>query len=171
MLILVESALINTSPMTPPITPPVTCKTAKRDTPSNIVRFIKRIPIMVPATAVEIADTTSRLIILNIGFSRQLLYPISLAKTSKTMLAVVKPKKWMAEGLSAKVMIVAIMPVRVTAPNFLTCHNTKINEMTPSVSHKKGRWVALQKMGVIYALKTLHRAADNAIEAMSRLVR
>lgn len=63
------------------------------------------------------------------------------------------------------------MTVRVTAPNFLICNNTKINEITPSVSHKKGRWVALQKMGVIYALNTLHKAANNAIAAIFRLVK
>ena len=157
--------------MTPPITPPTTCKTAKKAKPPNIAGFIKRTPIIVPATAVEIADTKSRLIILNIGFSRQLLYPISLARTSKTILAAVKPKKWVASGLNVKVIIVAIIPVSATAPNFLVCHNTKISEITPSVSHKNGRWVALQKIGVIYALNTLHKAANNAIAAMSRLVK
>jgi len=68
-------------------------------------------------------------------------------------------------------MMVAITPVNVTAPNFLTYHNTRINEVTPSMSHRNGIWVAFQKIGATYALNTLHNAANNAIAVMSRLVK
>lgn len=90
---------------------------------------------------------------------------------SKTTLAVVNPKKWVAEGLSIKVMIVAVIPVMVTAPNFLIHHKAIISEMMPSMSQKNGMLVALQKIGAIYAPSTLHRAAHMAIAATSRLVK
>ncbi len=90
---------------------------------------------------------------------------------SKTTLAAVKPKKWVALGLSIMVMIVAVIPVMVTAPNFLIHHKASISEMIPSMSQKNGMWVALQKIGAIYAPSTLHRAAHMAIAAISRLVK
>ena len=96
---------------------------------------------------------------------------MSPVRISKTILAAVKPKKWVAPGLSIKVIIVAIIPVAVTAPNFLIHHKASISEMMPSMSQKNGIWVALQKIGAMYALSTLHRAAHIAIAAMSRLVK
>jgi len=38
-----------------------------------------------------------------------------------------------------RVMIVAIIPVMVTAPNFLTYHITKTNDIIPSMSQRNGR--------------------------------
>jgi hypothetical protein len=55
------------------------------------------------------------------------------------MLAAAKPKKWVAFGLSIKVMIVAIIPVMVIAPDFLTHHMTKIIKMMPVMSQKNGK--------------------------------
>jgi len=90
---------------------------------------------------------------------------------SKTTLAVVNPKKWVALGLSIKVMIVAVIPVTVTAPNFLIHHKASISDIIPNMSQKNGMWVVLQKIGAIYAPSTLHRAAHMAIAAISRLVK
>lgn len=74
---------------------------------------------------------------------------MSLVKISKTTLAAVKPKKWVAFGLSINVIIVAVIPVTVTAPNFLIHHKASISEIIPSMSQRKGMWVALQKIGVM----------------------
>ncbi len=68
-------------------------------------------------------------------------------------------------------MIVAVIPVMVTAPNFLIHHKASISEMIPSMSQKNGMCVALQKIGAMYAPSTLHRAAHMAIAAISRLVK
>jgi len=158
-----------------PIIPPEACKTAKNVTPPNIaVRnfgLMKIVPIIMPATPVETADAEIRIPTDKICFSKQFSYPINLVNKSKTMLAVVKPKKWVAPGFNAKVIIVAIIPVKITAPNFLTRHKTRIKEIIPNMSHKNGICVALQKIGAMYALNTLHKAADNAIVAMSKLVK
>jgi len=159
----------------PPMAPPIACNTEKKATPPNAVirklGFMKRFPIIIPATAVEAADAKIKLITLSIGFSKQSLYPMSLVKISKTALAAVKPKKWVALGLSPMVIIVAITPVTVTTPNFLTHHKASMSEIIPSISQKNGMWVVLQKIGAMYALSTLHRAAHIAIAAMSRLVK
>ena len=155
--------------------PPVACKTAKKVTPPNItVRnfgFIKTVPIITPAIPVETADAKIKLLMDITCLSKQFLYPINLVKKSKTTLAAVNPKKWVALGFNARVMIVAIIPVKVTAPSLLTYHKARIKEIIPSMSHRNGRWVALQKIGAIYALNTLHNAANNAIAVMSRLVK
>lgn len=102
---------------------------------------------MVPAVAVETKDAKSKLITLSFGFSRLFLYPISFVRTSKIMLAAVKPRNCVEYGLSVRVMIVAIIPVIITAPNFLTHHNTSINAKMPRVSQRNGKCVALQKIG------------------------
>lgn len=161
--------------MVPPMAPPIACNPAKTATPPNIlVRkfvFMKRLPIIMPATAVEATDAESKLITLDIDFSKQFGYLMSLVRTSKTTHAAVKPKKWVAYGLSIKVIIVAIIPVIVTPPNFLTHHKASISEIIPSMSQKNGMWVAPQKIGAIYALSTLHKAAHMVIAAISRLVK
>ena len=90
-------ALTNVSPTTPPIKPPRACNPAKKATPPNILArnfgFMKRNPMMRPATAVEAMEMNNRLIALGIGLSKQVRYPMSLARASKTTLAAVKPKK------------------------------------------------------------------------------
>jgi hypothetical protein len=74
-LILVESAFINTTPMVPPMTPPAACNTEKKATPPytliSELGFMKRFPIITPATAVEATDAKSKLTTLRIGFSKQ----------------------------------------------------------------------------------------------------
>lgn len=134
-----------------PATPPAACNIAKKAMPpNNVVRkagFMKILPIITPAVVVETKDTKSKVIMLNTCLSRLFLYPTSLVRMSKTMLAAVKPKNCVEYGLSAKVMIVAIIPVMVTAPNFLTHHKTRMNAKTPKVSQKNGRCVAFQKIG------------------------
>ena len=121
-----------------------------------------------PASAVEAMEMNNRLIALGIGLSKQFRYPINPARISKTTLAAMKPKKWVASGLSISVRMVAITPVTVTVPNLLAHQRAKINEITPSMSHRKGMWVNFQKMGAMVILSTLHRAAHMDIAAMSR---
>lgn len=57
--------------MVPPMTPPAACNTEKKATPPKGAGFMKRFPITMPATAVEATDAKSKLITLNIGFSKQ----------------------------------------------------------------------------------------------------
>ena len=95
-------------------------------------------PMMRPATAVEAMETDSRLTALGTGFSKQFQYPMSLARALKTMLTAVKPKKWVASGLSTKVKTVAMTLVTVTAPTFLAHHNARISKMTPIMPHRNG---------------------------------
>lgn len=63
------------------------------------------------------------------------------------------------------------MPVIITAPNFLIHQSTRMKAKMPMVSQKKGRCVAFQKIGAIYALSTPYRAALMAIAAMCLLVK
>jgi len=76
-----------------------------------------------------------------------------------------------ALGLSIIIIMVAVIPVTVTAPNFLIHHKASVSEITPNISQKNGILVVLQKIGAMYALSTLHRAAHMAIAAISRLVK
>lgn len=133
--------------------PPAACNKAKKAIPPNIfirnLGFMKRLPIIMPAIAVDTTEANSKLITLRTGLSRQFLWPMSVVRTSKTVLAVVNPKKCVALGLSIRVIIVAVIPVMVTAPNFLIHHRASMSEIIPTVSHKNGMWVAFQKRGAM----------------------
>ena len=96
---------------------------------------------------------------------------MSLVKISKTILAVVKPKKWVALGLSIMVMIVAWVRLVILVATSLIHHKASVSKIIPTMSQKSGMWVILQKIGVMYALSTLHRAAHMVIAAISRLVK
>jgi hypothetical protein len=83
----------------------------------------------------------------------------------------VNAKKWVATGLSARVKMVAIIPVMVIAPNFLAHHKLRISEIAPIMSHRKGIWVSSQKIGAIVILSTAQRVAHIAMTATSRVLK
>ena len=70
-----------------------------------------------------------------------------------------------------KLIIVAMNPTIVVAPNFLVHHTAIVNSEKPIMSHRKGRPVIRKKIGEKIGLSTPHRAAHMDIAAISRLVK
>jgi hypothetical protein len=132
---------------------------------------IKKRPIMEPAKAPESTDRAIKLIILTFRLPKQVLYPTILVVKSKRTLAARKAKNCMAVGRRMKLIIVAMRPTAVAAPNFLVHHTAMMRQVKPIRSQTKGRWVTVQKMGEIIELSTPHRAADIEIATISRLVK
>ena len=93
-----------------------------------------------------------------------------MVNPSKTMQAAVNPKKCNAPGLMMKLRRVAMIPMMVGAPGFLVHHRVRDSRATPIMSHRMGRWVRFQKMGVIVMFSTAQRAAERVIAVRSRVL-
>jgi hypothetical protein len=132
---------------------------------------MKNVPIMAPATAADRVEIGTMLIMVYDVFLNALLYLTSHDAASKTMLAAVKPKKWMAPGLNVKLITVAISPTIVVDPSFLVHQTVSVNAAKPIRSQKKGRPNMVKKIGEKIEFNTPHKAAQNAIAATSLLLK
>ena len=70
-----------------------------------------------------------------------------------------------------KFIIVAISPMAVIAQAFLIHHAATVRTVKPIKSQSTGRCVMLKTIGEKIELSTPHKAAHNAIAAMSRLLK
>jgi len=162
------------APIVPPITPPTACNPAQPATPphsDSAGPVMKNAPIMNPAMAAERVEMMIAMIAVLNAFLKKLLNPVSAAVKSNTKAAAVKPKNVMAWGFNAKFMMVAISPMEVMAPNFLIHQAATVRIVNPIKSQSRGRCVMLKTMGEKIELSTPHKAAHNAIAAMSRLLK
>jgi len=90
---------------------------------------------------------------------------------SKTMLAAVKPRKWVPPGLKMKFITVAMIPTADAAPGFLIHQTVSTRTAKPIKSQKRGKPVILKNMGAKIELMTPHNADSKAIAATSRLLK
>jgi len=135
-------AVVKGAPIKPPMTPPTACNAAHPRTPPQLAKAgagMKNSPIIEPATAAEKTEIKTKLTVPVRGLSKQFLYPRRRVRTSKTKLAMVKPRKKKASGLNKKLITVAMRPTAVAVPNFRVHHTARISEAKPIKSHRKGR--------------------------------
>ena len=132
---------------------------------------MKNDPIIKPATAADKVEIDIMLIVILTFFPKMLSYLISHAEISKTALAAVKPRNWVAAGLKMKLITVAITPIIVTDPSFLVHHTATVNTEKPIKSQRKGSPNIWKKIGEKIEFKTPHRPAESAIIARSILLK
>ncbi len=79
------------------------------------------------------------------------------------------PRKWKPPGFKIKLINVAMKPVNVAVPSFLTHQTANINEAKPTRSQRKGRLKNLKKIGETKEFSMPHNVAKNTIHVMSRV--
>ena len=100
---------------------------------------MKNDPMIKPATAAENTEITKIVVEPTSLFSNSRLYPLKNVRTSNTMDAAKKPKKWRAVGLTIMLIISAMKPTKVGVTSFLTHHTASIKAEKPIMSQQKGR--------------------------------
>ena len=171
LMFLASIAFISITPRRPPTAPPAPWMPEKTANPPNAdarkLGFMKKVPMMMPATAVDATDANRSSPIPMLPLSRTFSYPRKRVMASKTMVAPVKPRNWTPPGFMMKLMSVAMRPTVMDAPGFLTHQTVRESVAIPSMSHRIGRCVKFQKAGPTTALITAQRDAESVMAVSS----
>jgi hypothetical protein len=132
---------------------------------------MKKLPIIKPAIAAEPIEISNRQVMATAVFLNIRLGPKELEAKSKTMLAAVKPRKKIPPGFTMKLMSVAIKPMIVTAPNFLTHQKVRLSDAKPIMSHRIGTPMIRNTIGANSPFRIPQRAENSETIASSWLLK